>query len=133
MVIQLLRTKPRHRREFGAEAETLYVNAAITHLPARKARRNSPFVHDCFDNNPSGVNSSPEGVFPQEVRTRPSAAASFLLRRVHFVQNPVGNRPPGVNSSPKSVFPQGWGKEPLLRRQSSRFRRLDALNRPECS
>ena len=129
MVIQLLRTKPRHRREFGAGAETLYVNAAITHLPARKARRNSPFVHDCFDNNPSGVNSSPEGVFPQEVRTRPSAAASFLLRRVHFVQNPVGNRPSGVTFSPEGAFSQQQRTRPSLRRHY--FRRRETFRR-EC-
>ena len=96
-----------------------------TLLPASFRRRRGLLVRNPFGNRCPGVVFSPEGAFPQLVRTEPFsrrhfdaerpfsygipskafAAASFRRRRAHLVRNPVCSPLSGAVFSPERGFP----------------------------
>ena len=68
---QLTRTEPFSRRHFDAGGAFSYGIPSVTGLPAPFSRRRGSSRSDHGQGCPSGVVFSPEGAFPQLVRTEP--------------------------------------------------------------
>ena len=74
---QPVRTEPFSRRHFDAGGAFSYGIPSVTGLPAPFSRRRGSSRSDHGQGCPSGVVFSPEGAFPQLVRTEPFSRRHF--------------------------------------------------------